>query len=362
MTVVKLSSCENNGLKRMSINLNIKMESKGGIKRPQKNWHPQQQIILKNWAELGNSYRYLHDKAFNYYSKQSLRFALPVIIISTITGTANFAQDSFPESVSQYVPSVIGFFNLTAGLITTISQFLKVSELLEGHRVASAAFGKFSRNISIELLLPIKERSSSGTKFLMNCREELNRLLEQSPNIPSHISRAFTTKFKKKSFEKPSMLDVSAVEIYIDEENEQEELEKKLLQKKLERERIAKEENDKQQKLRDQIAGELIENRQKESMDLLNSLEIRKLEKVGTDSIAKNMQKLIKKLHTKTSNLEQDLDSSSQSSSSEDSPVKKRNSITLKKTLIPRPSFGSSIVMDLEEKEETKETKDDSQV
>lgn len=315
-----------------------------------KKWHPQQQIILKNWAELGNSYRYLHDKAFNYYSKKSLRFALPVIIISTITGTANFAQDSFPESVKSYVPSVIGFLNLTAGLITTIGQFLKVSELLEGHRVASAAFGKFSRNISIELLLPIKERSTSGGKFLMSCREELNRLLEQSPNIPIHISRAFSSKFKKKTFEKPSMLDVNAVEIYIDEENDQEEFEKKLLQKKLEREKIVKEENKRQQAIRDQIAGELIENRQKESMDLLNSLELRKLEKVGTDSIAKNMQQLITRLNTKRNY-------DPESADSDTSPLKKN--IVITKSGIRRPSIGTSLVYNLKEKEETK---DDSPV
>ena len=61
-------------------------------------------------------------------------FALPVIVISTITGTANFAQGSFPDAWKEFVPLGIGFFNLSAGLITTVAQFLRVSELLEGHR------------------------------------------------------------------------------------------------------------------------------------------------------------------------------------------------------------------------------------
>ena len=92
-------------------------------------WHPQQQLILKKWGEIGSSYRYLHDKAYTYFSRQNFRFALPVIILSTITGTANFAQGSFPEEAKTYVPLVIGFLNLSAGLITTIAQFLRVSEL-----------------------------------------------------------------------------------------------------------------------------------------------------------------------------------------------------------------------------------------
>ena len=117
-----------------------KNNDKTQIPEKKKIWHPQQQIILKKWGEIGSSYRYLHDKAFMYYSKQNFRFALPVIILSTITGTANFAQKSFPASTQDYVPLFIGFLNLTAGLITTVGQFLRVSELLEGHRSASLAY------------------------------------------------------------------------------------------------------------------------------------------------------------------------------------------------------------------------------
>ena len=69
-------------------------------------------------------------------------FALPVIIISTITGTAN-CTNSFPDAWKEFVPLGIGFFNLSAGLITTVSQFLRVSELL-GHRAASLAYSKFA--------------------------------------------------------------------------------------------------------------------------------------------------------------------------------------------------------------------------
>ena len=129
-------------------------------------WHGQQENILKKWSEIGSSYRFMHDRAFLYYEKQNFRFALPVIVISTITGTANFAQASFPESWQSYVPLFAGFLNLSAGLITTVAQFLRVSELLEGHRAASIAYSKFSRNISVELSLPVDERSCGGREFI----------------------------------------------------------------------------------------------------------------------------------------------------------------------------------------------------
>src|SRR6056300_524061 len=113
-------------------------------------WHNQQELILKQWSEIGSSYRYLHDRSFLKFNSQNMGFAIPVIVISTVTGTANFAQGSFPVSAQPYVPAIIGFFNLLAGLLTTIAQFLRVSELLEGHRAASIAYSKFSRNIAVE--------------------------------------------------------------------------------------------------------------------------------------------------------------------------------------------------------------------
>ena len=90
-------------------------------------------------------------------------FSLPVIILSTLTGVANFAQSSFPVDARPTVSVVVGSLNIIAGLITTIAQFLKVAEKMEGHRAASVAYSKFSRNISVELSLPVKERLVDGT-------------------------------------------------------------------------------------------------------------------------------------------------------------------------------------------------------
>ncbi|RZD41021.1 MAG: hypothetical protein CXT73_05730 [Methanobacteriota archaeon] len=193
-------------------------------------WHEQQELILKRWSEIGSSYRYLHDKSFKKFNNQNMWFALPVIVISTITGTANFAQGSFPSAWQEYVPLVIGFFNLSAGLITTVSQFLRVSELLEGHRAASLAYSKFARNLSVELSLPIKERTSDGSIFITNCRVELDRLIEQSPDIPEDIIASFIRRFPEpetdasgniaNDFFRPEILDIRPIKVYRDREAE----------------------------------------------------------------------------------------------------------------------------------------------
>tara|TARA_B100000674_G_C37885632_1_gene936509 strand:+ start:566 stop:1489 length:924 start_codon:yes stop_codon:yes gene_type:complete len=202
-------------------------------------WHKQQEVVLKKWAETASSYRYLHDRSFQKYTSQNMWFAIPVIILSTITGTANFAQASFPDSAKEIAPAIIGSLNLAAGLITTIAQFLRVSELLEGHRVASVAYGKFSRNITVELSLPVEERTIGGTEFLNNCRIELDKLIEQSPNIPMSVLKEFEKRFRDKDFMRPDILEISAVEIYVPDDKE----------KQKEREQIFKEEQEKRKKI-----------------------------------------------------------------------------------------------------------------
>ena len=160
-----------------------------------KSWHPQQEKVLKMWGEQSACYRYMHFKAYQRFKNMNIRFTLPVIILSTVTGTANFAQDTFPLAARPYAPLVIGGLNLVAAIMTTIAQFLKVSELTESHRVSSVDFGKLSRSIRLQLALPVFERSYNGTKFLEMCRADFDRLVAQCPTIPSIIIKNFEHRF-----------------------------------------------------------------------------------------------------------------------------------------------------------------------
>ena len=256
-------------------------------------WHTQQELILKRWSEIGASYRYLHDKSFKKFNRQNMWFALPVIVISTITGTANFAQGSFPDAWKEFVPLGIGFFNLSAGLITTVAQFLRVSELLEGHRAASLAYSKFARNISVELSLPVKERTEDGSVFIANCRTELDRLIEQSPDIPEDITNAFVKRFPEPErdasgnqiksgyeFFRPEILDIKPIKIYRDNEAE---LKRKAQIARTAAKKEAEEEAKKVKKLleeqareREKIRKEIEKQQQKKDKEVAQMVELAK--------------------------------------------------------------------------------------
>jgi len=175
-------------------------------------WHQQQEVILKAWGEASACYRYMHHQSFLKYRQKNMHYSLPVIILSTITGTANFAQESFGPDLKPYVAPGIGGLNLIAGLIATVSQFLKISEYMESHRVAALAYGKFSRQIRLELSLPLKDRTMDGVDLIEQSRAEFDRLLEQSPSIPEKILNEFEYTFKDvTNLYKPEIIDVHPI-------------------------------------------------------------------------------------------------------------------------------------------------------
>jgi len=181
-------------------------------KKLPKIWHPQQEKILKAWGEAAACYRYMHYQAYCSYKKLSMKFTIPLIIVSTVTGTANFAQETFPPSVQPFVPSAIGGLNLITAIATTIMQFLKINELMEGHRVASVQYGKVSRTIRLELTLPLSERTLNGTNMIENMRTEYDRLIEQSPNVPKKMIDAFEREFPDdNAFFKPEIMHIQPI-------------------------------------------------------------------------------------------------------------------------------------------------------
>ena len=91
---------------------------------------------------------------------------------------------------------MVGSLNILAGIITTIQQFLKITQLNEAHRVSSISWDKFYRNIKIELTKHPLERIDVKHMLKMS-KEEFDRLMETSPSIPENIILDFKSNFNK---------------------------------------------------------------------------------------------------------------------------------------------------------------------
>jgi hypothetical protein len=116
-------------------------------------------------------------------------------VLSTLTGTANFADSYVPDGFKSGFSACVGALNIFCGILGTLMSFLKYAEVYEAHRIAAVSWSSLGRNIQIELALKA-ERRKNCRDFLKVSRAEYDRLLESSPGIDQDIIALFNKRFR----------------------------------------------------------------------------------------------------------------------------------------------------------------------
>jgi hypothetical protein len=171
-------------------------------------WTSEIDRLLSTWADNAICYKWLHEESTYKYSKINFGFSIPIIILSTISGTLSVGLSGYvPPEYQSYGQAGIGAINIFAGLLTTLQNFFRPSNLSEAHRISALGWSKLYRNISNELRMKPSFRKEPNM-FYKQCRAEFDRLIETHPVIPKDIINKFKKKFKKmSSLELPDVCD-----------------------------------------------------------------------------------------------------------------------------------------------------------
>ena len=84
-------------------------------------------IIENILSEIGDESQinaYMHKKAQAYYTTQNIKYQLPIIIFSAISGTGNFISSNFPDYSTIIILS-LGGLSIFTSIISSVAQFLK---------------------------------------------------------------------------------------------------------------------------------------------------------------------------------------------------------------------------------------------
>ena len=166
--------------------------------KPNNGWTKEQEELMAGWSDIASCYRWMHDRCEKIMAKNNMMITVPVIILSTLTGSANFITSSLvgdDAQMSKLTQIGIGGVSIFTGILTTLGNFFRYAQTSESHRVASIAWGKFQRQLAVELALHPRERIDC-MDFLKICRAELDRMIEQSPPIPDKVIHQFEEEFK----------------------------------------------------------------------------------------------------------------------------------------------------------------------
>ena len=162
-------------------------------------WKDEQEQILKKWADKALCLKMMHERSNRKYWCLNAWFNIPVIIISTLTGTGNFASSSLGGNSSTFI-FILGALNISSGILATIASYTGVAQKLEAHRFSTISWDKFSRKIQIELAKSRKDRVKAKD-FIKQIADEYDRLIEMSPILPNDIIRWFSNMIETGEFE-----------------------------------------------------------------------------------------------------------------------------------------------------------------
>jgi len=158
-------------------------------------WSSQFENLIASEAERARGLAWIHMRSEQKFSFKNNIIAIPVIVLSTLAGTASVGSSSlFPED-TKLGSILIGLVSIGVGILNTISSYFSFSRKAESHRIAYLAYSKLFSEIAVELSLPRHERLQPD-KILSDLRSSMSRLAETTPTPPQDILDLFNRRFK----------------------------------------------------------------------------------------------------------------------------------------------------------------------
>ncbi len=155
--------------------------------------------LLDSWKERAGGWRWLHYNSMHHYKNINSRFVYSSIVLSTLAGAGGFSTAGTSDSqmtvmgkVQFYMGYIIGATNVIIGLINSFQRFGKAAEKTELHASAAMQYSMLYRFIETELNLSDDHRKND---LVTTVRQEMDRLLSQSPSIPQVIINQFNKEF-----------------------------------------------------------------------------------------------------------------------------------------------------------------------
>jgi hypothetical protein len=178
------------------------------------NWGSQIEKVIADEGEKALSWAFLHQHAQKKYNRLDIWINIPIIVLSTLTGTASVGSESLFNG-NEIAPVIIGLVSLLVGVLNTLSSYFGWAKRTEGHRLCGIQYEKYHNFIRIELSLPRNERMPPS-EFLKIIKEGFERLAETAPQIPDSVIAMYRMRFENNhELSKPTIANgMDKIEIY----------------------------------------------------------------------------------------------------------------------------------------------------
>lgn len=158
-------------------------------------WSEPLELLVASEGEKCRGLAWINQQSEAHYATRANAIAIPVIVLSTLAGTASVGSSSLFGSETQISSIVIGLVSIGVGILNTISSYFSFARKAEAHRIAYLQYSKLFSIIRVEMSLPREERQEPE-QLLKQIRDGMERLAETTPSPPPVILREFNSHFK----------------------------------------------------------------------------------------------------------------------------------------------------------------------
>jgi hypothetical protein len=158
-------------------------------------WSEPLENLIAQEGEKCRGLAWIHQHAEQTLSKKNNTIQIPVIVLSTLCGTASVGSSSLFGGEAGISNIAIGFVSIAVGVLNTLGNYFAYARKAEAHRIAYLHYSKLFSWVNVELSLPRNERMQPA-EMLKQIRDEMERLAETTPSPPEYILAQFNQKFK----------------------------------------------------------------------------------------------------------------------------------------------------------------------
>jgi hypothetical protein len=139
--------------------------------------------LLLKWIRRARESQMSHYDMADLLSARERQIGWLATVLTAFVGTAVFASLSLPP-VSIEMRIFVGLVSVAATISAALHVFLRYAERAEKHRAAGARYGAVRRRL--EAVMAGDPDAREG-HYLSAIRTELDRLGEDSPNVPPRV-------------------------------------------------------------------------------------------------------------------------------------------------------------------------------
>ena len=157
-------------------------------------WSPQLEDLIAQEGEKCRGLAWIHQHAEQCLTRKNTQIQIPVIVLSTLCGTASVGSSSLFGGEAGLSNILIGFVSIAVGILNTIGNYFAYARKSEAHHLSYLHYSKLFGWVSVELSLPRAERMPAA-EMLKQLRDEMERLAETTPSPPPAIFAEFNRTF-----------------------------------------------------------------------------------------------------------------------------------------------------------------------